>query len=54
METDKNIVQLDTSLAELVNRIDNYEPTWEDLVLEFTTKEREALNIKDKEESDEN
>ena len=53
METDKNIVQLDTTLAELVDRIDKYEPTWEDLILEFTPEEREALGIEDKEEADE-
>lgn len=54
METDKNIVQLDASLAELVDRINNYEPTWEDLILEFTPEEMETLNIKDEEEEDEN
>lgn len=54
METDKNIVQLDTTLAELVDRINKYEPTWEDLILEFTPEEREALNIKAKEGNDEN
>lgn len=53
MEIDKNTVQLDATLAELVDRIDKYEPTWEDLVLEFTPEEKKVLGIEDKEEADE-
>ena len=54
METDKIIVQLDTTLTELMDKIDKYDPTWEDLILEFRPEEREALSIKAEEESDEN
>lgn len=53
METDKNIVQLDTTLAELMDKIDKYEPTWEGLILEFTPEEKKTLGIEDKEEADE-
>lgn len=53
MDKKENLIECETSLNELIDRVENYVPTWEDLVLKFTPEEREALGIENKGGADE-